>query len=195
MMAGRRRKPGVRRQPGGRIDHRTRVALDSRERDMTAVVLEARQRVFGVTADEAGKMKETSFLSRLLVTKEISRRQYGALMGYRNVCEEWGKLHPTKKVQQAADMDRGGGHDNSDGTDPKYVAHFNWCRKRFNRCEEALAETAREDHWARQVVQNVVILGWEDPVHTPSLRIGGNALAHALESLRAESGGVEWPSS
>src|SRR3990167_15550 len=93
MMSGRRRKPGVRRQPGGRIDHRTRVAQDSRERDMTAVVLEARQRVFHVSGETAKVMEESSFLGHLLATEEISRRQYAAAIDYRDVVAEYARLH------------------------------------------------------------------------------------------------------
>ena len=127
-------------------------------------------------------MEESSFLGHLLATEEISRQQYAAAIDYRDVVAEYARLHLLKTYPESGNLDRGGGHDNSDGTHPDYVARFKDACDDWWACQLALAETASIDHWARQVTENVVVRGYEMPHLVPSLRIGLNAIAKALRS-------------
>lgn len=178
-MAGRKRKADARRQPGGRIDHSTERARRERAEDMTAVVLEARQRVYGVSAAVSKLMPETSFLGRLRAQNEISQRQYDAAMKYQKAEALYDSLHPVRGFPMAGNLDRGGSFDGRE-VDQDYIDRFRDAVKDHDKCERALASTAMEDAHSRQVTKQVVLKGYEMPAHIPTLRIGLNALAKAL---------------
>lgn len=178
-MAGRKRKADARRQPGGRIDHSSRRARTERAEDMTAVVLEARQRVFGVSPTVSRLMPETSFLGRLRAQNEISQRQYDAAMKYREAEQLYDSLHPVKGYPQAGNLDRGGSFDGRE-VDQDYIDRFTLALTRHQRCATALRGTASVDAHAEAVTKNVVLKGYEMPMHIPTLRIGLNALAKVL---------------
>ena len=184
MMAGRRRKPGV-REPSGQL--RTQLRTE-RAAEARAVALEARERVFGLTPTQAGLMRETTFLGHLETTHEISPRQFEAGQEYRRICRLYDALYPQKGFPESGNLDRGGGHDDSTGEEEDYVARFHRATRDYNRCRRALAETAYHDAWAWTVTDNVVLKDYWMPMQVASLRVGLNAVAHAvperLEVLR-----------
>jgi hypothetical protein len=171
-MAGRKRKAGQ-REPNGDIQRRARL---ERREDMTAVVLEARQRVFSVSAKQAKDMPEPTFLGRLIAMGQISQEQYNAATNYQEASLQYDSLHLVRRVAAAGDLDRGGGHDGSDGTDDAYLRRFRYWRDRFLRFERALNETASQDAHAPAVTRNVVLHGFDMPHFVGSLRIGLNGL-------------------
>jgi hypothetical protein len=169
---GRKRKAGQ-REPNGDIQRRARL---ERREDMTAVVLEARQRVFSVSAKQAKDMPEPTFLGRLIAMGQISQEQYNAATNYQEASLQYDSLHLVRRVAAAGDLDRGGGHDGSDGTDDAYLRRFRYWRDRFLRFERALNETASQDAHAPAVTRNVVLHGFDMPHFVGSLRIGLNGL-------------------
>ena len=167
--AGRKRK-NTRRHPNGQV---YRAPVDERE-----TALKARERVFKVTAMVAAEMPETSFLGRLRATGELSRRQMEAANAYRAILEEFHRLYPTRGYPEAANLDRGGGHDSSDGTEPEYVLRFRSLTAKERLCRQVLQDS---DHRAPNIVNAIVLLDHWQPQMIGVLRVGLNALANVLD--------------
>src|SRR3990167_9560626 len=106
MMAGRHRKPGV-REPNGRARRPPTAAIEA---EAMSVALGARMRVYGASKAIAEGMPGTSWLAYLVATGEIEPRQYEAAMGWRDLDEQYHKLHPIKRYPEAGNLDRGGGY-------------------------------------------------------------------------------------
>lgn len=174
---GRKRKDGAARRPDGRLHYGSKR---ERMEDMQRVVKEARQRVFGLSRDQASAMPETSTLGRLVATGEISRRQYEAAALYGEIVRQHDILLGAKRLPRAGDLERQSGHDNEDGSSAAYRARYRHAMARYDRCRAALREAAAEDGMASSVVDAVAIADWWLPDLTPSLRIGLNHLARAL---------------
>lgn len=85
---GRRRKPG-KREPNGKLSRksadaasRRKVAWDQLAKDNVSVALEARQRLFKLSEDDARSQHAGTFIGRLCIGKVISRTQYEALCAW-----------------------------------------------------------------------------------------------------------------
>lgn len=172
-----------------------RKPAHERREDMTAVVLEARQRVFRGTANQARLMPETSWLGLLrgegIAAEEerkhdlkaqargISAAQYEAAKEYQKITEARRKLLLIPAFSEAGNLDRGGGHA-SDEISDEYIRRFRRVADLHNRCEAALLETWFEDVHARTVTKNVVLEGYYQPHRLNELRVGLNALARVL---------------
>lgn len=82
---GRKRKQG-KREPNGKLSrkpadvaNRRKVAWDMLAQDNVSVALEARQRLFGLSEDDARNQQAGTFIGRLCIAKELSLEQYEAL--------------------------------------------------------------------------------------------------------------------
>ena len=163
------------------------------------MVVGARQRVFGVRKENAEDMPETWFLGLLRaeniaferaradtgvrakdVPPGITARQYDAAGDYRDLLRDWDRVHLLKSYPAAGDMDRGGGYDSTDGTDPLYL---DWVRRVCDskqNCDDALRDASKTDWRVRAVVESVIVHDVAQPDMLGTLRIGLNALANAL---------------
>lgn len=194
--AGRNRKAGW-REANGNLQ---RLSAHERREDMTAVVMEARQRVFRGTANQARLMPETSWLGLLrgegIASEEerkhdlkakargISASQYEAAKEYQKITEERRKMLLVPAFSEAGNLDRGGGY--NDGPQPgtrefeRYATRFRTYARLHAMCEAALLETWFKDVHARTVTKNVVLEGYHMPHRIQELRVGLNALARVL---------------
>lgn len=148
---------------------------------MKSVALEARQRVFGISAELAQSMPETSSLGKLKVQKEITQRQFDAAGEYAKLMMTYDRLFPIKPLQPAGDLDRGGGYDASEGTDEWYIQHFRKTSRTVASCRDALMEADRTDSRCSRTVANVVFNDAYMPHLVGPLRLGLNALARVFD--------------
>lgn len=176
--AGRKRKNGP-REPKGALRTPTRY---ERQEDMTKVVKDARERVFGLSKTTAASMPETSVLGRLAATGEISSRQYEAAARYAEIVREHDILLGSKGFPQAGNLDRAGGHDAGEESSAAR-ARYRSAMARYDRCRAALRDASREDRMAASVVDAVAVNNWALPDLTSSLRIGLNHLCRAIDSI------------
>jgi hypothetical protein len=180
--AGRKRKIGQRRNKNGTVDHDHSQSKVERAENMVTVAQEARQRVFGVSAASAARMPETSGLGRLRVlgaTDGISWAQYEAACEYRSIVRRYHSLHPIRGYPHPGDYGPRGG-DGAADADDAYVQSFRRAVDRYEDCRSALREAGAVDWRVQQVVDNVVLDGFEMPHQLGALRLGLNALAHML---------------
>lgn len=187
---GRKRHINAKRYPGGRT---VRLSPTRLAEDIQAVAMAARQRVFGLTPDQAVRMPETSVLGWLCATGEISARQNEAASIYHRLTRSYDKVmgwhHPTGVIARmvATRDDEKPVSDRDvvilptaphDGTDQDYVE---WCEgvvMAFDDCRRALAGCG--DRFALSVVNAVVLSDRDIPFFIGALRVGLNALAQAL---------------
>lgn len=174
---GRPRKTTAKRHPDGTVHRRSQAQI---EQDTVSVAIQARQRVFGVSESDAKAMQETSFLAQLRVQDEISQRQYDAAMTYQALIEDYYHLYPIRKLAAAGDLDRGGGFDASDGTDPDYIERARKITGMVSQCREALNDANKVDGRTRAVIENVVIRRTRQPWLVEPLRLGLNVLANVF---------------
>lgn len=172
---GRKRKPGVKRQPAGHIASQTVDAVAQREAEIVNTVLMARERVYRLTAAQAVRMTETSVLGRLEAVQALSRRQYEALVRYRGICRAYDRAMHARRLPSPSDYDRIGGHDPAGGDDPAYVGWVAAAVAAYDACRLVLAGCA--DPMARAAVNAVALSDLEVPHLIGSVRIGANALA------------------
>lgn len=175
---GRKRKPGVARHTGGRINYGSRR---ERAEDIQRVAREARERVFGLSRKAATEMPETSVLGALTATGEISRRQYEAAAQYAEIVRQHDMLLGSRGLPKAGDLERQASYDDDDGSSAAYRARYRHAMARYDLCRRALADAAKEDRMAGSVVDAVALNNWALPDLTPTLRIGLNHLARALD--------------
>ncbi len=184
---GRKRKPGVVRLPDGRVKQ---GGKRERAEDMQRVAREARERVFGLSKTAAAAMPETSVLGGLVATGEISRRQYEAAARYAEIVRQHDILLGMKGMPRAGDLERQGGYDAEDGSGEAYRARYRHAMARYDHCRAALRDANREDRMAASVVDAVAVNNWSLPDLTPTLRIGLNHLARALDVPAGGSMGI-----
>lgn len=83
---GRKRKIGAREKSGklsrnpAEVEKRRKLAWDATQQDAVSVALEARQRLFGYSEENARDQKAGSFIGRLCIAKALNRSQYEALV-------------------------------------------------------------------------------------------------------------------
>lgn len=179
---GRKRNAVTLRETNGRPQRPSRPET---EKEVKSVVMQARQRVFGVSKHIADAMPETSWLGRLAAFGQanggISRRQYEAALEYQKVCERLRRLHPVKGYPTPGDLNKSGGHDNSDPFSEESVAAYRKAQDQFNACDMALRGSHSTDVRVASVVKHVVLDGAELHTEVDTLRIGLNALAKVLK--------------
>lgn len=172
---GRKRKQGVIRHPSGQIKAKSDYEL---EKEALGVVIGARQRVFGLSEGEAKMMEAGSAVGRLFLAKEISRRQLDAAARYEEAMRlsRWAML--VKPVLSGSDLNRSGSHDNSDGTDPRYVAQCKAAVEQARNCRRALTEAGS---FCMSAVDGIVMDGQDMPSFVGDLRVGLNAIARLFK--------------
>jgi len=177
--AGRKRKLTI-RYPNGRAlakPHHARVE------SMLAVAIEARQRVFGLSVENATRVEAVDLLGRLRLSGEISEAQHAAGLAYAQEREDYHRVMLSRPVPSAGDLERQPGFDGSDGSSPGYVA---WCQgveADYKAMRRALMETG--DSLASMVVDGIIdgTAMWD---FLGTLRVGLNALAR-LVNQRAKA--------
>jgi hypothetical protein len=166
---GRRKSMAV-RHPSGQIK-RTR---SERKEETMSPAITARQRQFGVTAAQANDPALGSAIGRLRRAGEITEAQYEAGVEYAKLKERYSRAILAGGLGSPADLDRGGGHDNRDGTDERYVAS---CRSAYDGMAAARQALAEADPLAQRAVDLWVIENQEVHRVIGDLRLGLNALA------------------
>jgi hypothetical protein len=124
---GRKRK-FVSRHPDGRPHQKSPY---TREQEARSVALEARQRVFGLNKTDADRQEAGSVLGRLLITGEISRRQFDAAFAYEDARGKYLAALMVRPQRSAGDLNRSPGHDSSEGDEPTYVRWSSQAVKRY----------------------------------------------------------------
>ena len=118
---GRPRKNGERHACGKLVQPSQAV----QERENKSVAIEARQRVFGLSAEQAAGEGGGSALGRMLDPRNpVNKNQFEAGKAFEQAFRDNLTAREFKRQRSASDYSGAGGHDNSDGTDPAYVA---WC--------------------------------------------------------------------
>lgn len=145
---------------------------------MKSVGIHARQRVFGLTLDDARKEEAGTVIGRLLITKEISAPQFEAAKRYEEIVRlADAAILLSRNPPSAGDLNRSRGHDASEGDDPAYVAKCTLANRDANNCWRALKEAGQLCRWAVDSFvienQNVQALG--------ELRVGLNALCRVMK--------------
>ena len=127
---GRKLKRGVLRTKSGRIsraksaqDAERKASFDRAERDTMGVVLEARERLYGLTGASARDQLAGSFIGRLCLSggkgEGISRTQYDALVRWEEIARAYVAIMQGPMGDTAADPNRVGGISNAD--DERYA--------------------------------------------------------------------------
>jgi hypothetical protein len=140
---GRKRKIGVKRQPNGQP---SRVS-DETERKAMEVVMQARQRIYGLTEEAAKRPESGSWIGRAYlsgdVTVSVSRNQLDAftafeqfMSAYRAVIKSPGRLRSGRS-----------GASFLVGSDAEYEAH---CERVVSRYDDLKAKLQSVDHMHRQ---------------------------------------------
>jgi hypothetical protein len=141
---GRKRKHHVSRHPDGRPIQKSQYTL---EQEARSVALEARQRVFGLNRTDADRQEAGSPLGRLLLSGDISRRQFDAAFAYEAARAEYLDALMVKPLRSSGNHDHSGGHDSSEGNEPDYVRwssravkRYQAMRRRILTCGEPMAQ-------------------------------------------------------
>jgi hypothetical protein len=158
---GRPRLADVARRPNGYARSRPQAEM---ERDAASVALEARQRLFGAPVEDAAQPEWETVLGRLYKRgelhpmdspkgREIAKRMYDAGCLYREMRSNYDRVMMARQLRTI--VSSRGGHDNSDGTDPEYVAWAARIRQQHERCVLALMATM--DLHATAAIEQIVV--------------------------------------
>lgn len=167
---GRKRKEAA-RHPGGKIRQKSTA---SRAEETIATALEARRRVFGLSAAEARRPEAVDMLGRLALTGEISEAQLSAGRAYARLRRNYDRALLARRLASAADYDGPGGPDGRDGNEPGYRA---WARRMvaaYDAVRRALLECS--DPLATTVLDGIVLEERAMWRHVGTLRIALNAV-------------------
>jgi hypothetical protein len=163
------------RYVSGKVADRPRAA----ERDdVLSVATEARQRLFGLTAEESIQPEWGSALGRLLKWGEITREQFEAGARYRQLRFDVDREAGIKPLPSGSDVQRQSGHDSRDGTDQNYVDWSRGVRTRYQRCLEALRGCG--DPYAFWALEWAVVGDKDVGVFKGALRVGLNVVGKVL---------------
>lgn len=108
----RKKKSGTREKNGRLsrkpedIEARRKLAWDAAAQDAVSTVMEARQRLYGLSETDARDQKAGSFIGRLYMSKELSRSQYEALCMYGESAYANASITPGPKPDTAFDPNR-----------------------------------------------------------------------------------------
>lgn len=188
MARGRPRK-NAKRHPGGEVKRPgKRARAMGKAEDMTRIAAEARERVFGVPTAYSRIPDAGSVLGRLCLLGSrdgISAQQRDAGKLYEEIVRDWNAAILARRVMSGSDLERTGGHDSSDGTEPDYVAKYERAKGRYVRARRALLLS--HDAMAQMVIDAVVLDDIPMDCHVGTLRVALNALAHefSTELIRA----------
>lgn len=179
---GRTRKSGRRTACGKLVQAKAEERADK----VRAVPLEARQRVHGLTPNQAASEHAGTVLGRLWLARAISEAQRDAGYRYTAIVAAFHKAIWLRKLTAAGDLDRGGGHDGDADPTPDEVAAFKRARERHRQCRTGMLTCGVP--LAAMTVETVVIQDMElSERFYPDLRAGLDALAKVLRIERREA--------
>jgi len=138
-------------------------------------------RAYGLSEDQAIAMPQTSFLGELRRSGEIAQHQYEAALAYEELWRSYLALFPIRSLPEAGNLDRGGGYDASDGTEPDYVERVKRITAKMAQCREALRGADKGDFRASWALEKIVLDNARQPHAVGSLRIALNAIARVFE--------------
>lgn len=181
MARGRKRKDG-RREPNGRASRKngpdTVTETEARRNRETAVT--ARQRVHGLPMALAATVDGGDVLGRLALVGTagdgITALQRDAGRLYEDIVRTYQRFIGIPPLTSGSRLDRTGGHDDRDGTDPDYIAAYERAKGRYVRARRCVLLTT--DANAQMVLDGVVLDDVDMRSQTGTLRIALNALAH-----------------
>jgi len=194
---GRKKKSG-KREPNGKLSrkpadvaNRRKVAWDMQAQEAIAPVLEARQRLFGLSADEARDQRAGSFIGRLCLmgvkdeTEGITLTQYEALCAWENSAKANSMVISGPKSDAAFDPNRVAGRAAELGE--KFA---NRIRAQHHRAEVAVQAKQNELRGTANLFSALYECVQRDREHfhlLGDLRAAANALArhYGLEDRRA----------
>lgn len=168
------------REPSGKLQRLPKAKLEELNR---AVVLDARQRLYGLSEDAAKQAEAEDILGRLYLMREISRAQYEAGRRYLEIVSEYRWSILAKGMASASDMDRQRGFDASDGLDPAYIERCRRAEEAYKRVRRAVLEAP--DKLAMFILEAVVMERCEMPHQVGTLRIALNAVHHVVFGAKA----------
>jgi hypothetical protein len=171
---GRKRKPDQQRHPGGKIVHRPE---DARE-----TAIEARQRLFGLSREEAVRQEAGTAIGRALNNRDITRDQYDACMEWLVRRDAYDRALMVPKQRSASDFGGVRGYDGGDGTDEDYVAQCNKARSRYGEIRRWILDA---DSLGMMALETWVLEDREAYVLVGSLRVAANAINRLLRLDRA----------
>jgi hypothetical protein len=187
---GRKRMIAARRHPGGQV---VRRSPEERVKEVRAVVETARQRVYELWPYQASQWESVDAVGRAFLrghfgdlSTDVGKAQASAMLSAARLYEQVQINHrravEARRMRSGGDLDRSGGYDASDGTEPLYV---HWCEN----AEREMRETRRallEAHPLAQLAVDAWVL--EDKTAyglLGELRVGLNALVR-LYAIPAE---------
>lgn len=169
---GRPTKPGARYPSGQRVE-------PIKPKDLSDVGREARQRVYGLSKEDAAKVQAETAVGRLYLSGEpFSFDQWEACELYREIHREYGRAVETIKIKSPSLL-RIGGYDASDGTDPAYVEWYERTKGRYNRARHVVL--MEHEPLAQLALDGWVLDNTEMWPHVGPLRIAANALWREFE--------------
>lgn len=168
---GRKRRAGVKREPNGRAS-RSKPVTAAQAQEAKSVVINYRQRIYGLTPDQAKDAKAVLELGRLWLRKMINERQQEAGERFRVITFRHRRaIVAIADPINSAPMERVGGGVQAETISDEQIAAI---RAEFDACENALRAAGR---MARIVTENVCVS--DLPCHETQLkplRQGLNAL-------------------
>lgn len=160
-------------------------AKAERAEDVVAVVLEARERRYGVPGKS---MEETTEIGYLLASGELTRRQFNALAKYRAVVLAYDEAMNAPALMSGTQVLSKSIPSEGPGTprpmltpEEREEAYQNWVQRTTKKHRECIgALIACFDPLSRSTVDIVALSDLPCPQLIGALRIGANALAHVF---------------
>lgn len=165
---GRKLKPGARYANG---------RLKPQEKPDT-VAKEARQRIFGVTAEIAGKREMGSAIGKLLLLGELKQDQFEALEQFGWAEREYQASIDIRRERSASDFSGSGGFDSREGDDPWFVQ---WCETRKERYTTLRNIVLKSGPLGMMAVESWVLSDGGDGDLIGDLRLAANAINRAMK--------------
>lgn len=187
MAVGRKRKEGVERYPGGQIV-REKELTEKEKAANVSVVVEARQRVFGIDPKDARSKDAGSAVGRLLLggvlaTEKQAKDFAEAAEHFRLARQNYETAIDAKRLTTATDYTGTRQGRGSDESDPSYITWCNAARRNYAELRRAILEA---DPLAMTMLEMTVIEDKEprNEITMGALRSGLNAVHRVLRNRR-----------
>lgn len=186
--AGRKPKQGVERFPGGQPKKKTPEAI---EKGVKETALQARQRVFGISAKDADSKEGGTAIGRLWLQDRFGDRNtqgqdaIAAAEAFRERRRGYEQAIDARSIKTSTNYADGiGGDSSAGGSDKAYIKRCNDARKKYEEVRKAILECG--DPLAMMALELVVI---DDRMPAGenmmgSLRMGLNAIHRVLRQRK-----------
>lgn len=168
---GRKRKQGH-RYPSG---ERHKASPSKIREDVVSAAHEARERVLGLSAQQAATMRETTELGRLHATRQITLQHCVAGEQYRDVYTAYRRAMQSRGYPVSSELDHGRSYQGEETTEE--AERFLRAKRRFHECYKALDPELTGDIYASAIVDAVVLNDWRITDMLSSLKVGLAKLA------------------